>query len=118
MLVERVVEVELTPPPPLARAWLSGLGVVDGVVFATVDLNVDETTSQPATCVLLDTGRKSKLRWALRVSRTLGFADVVRCARPSKLPGEWPSWVAGARVGDETELGLLDVAGMARDYEK
>lgn len=118
VLVERVVEAELSPAPPLARAWISGLGAVDGVVFAAVDLGVGGLDAQNALCVILDTGRKNKLRWALRVTRTTGFADVTRCARPSSLPAEWPSWIAGARLNDETELGLLDVAGMARDYEK
>lgn len=121
-LVERVVEADLSPPPPLARAWLAGFGVSEGMVFVAVDLDIRERHQAPGSgspiCVLLDTAKRTGLRWALRVTRTVGFVDVTRCARPPTLPAEWPAWVAGALFKDRSMVGLLDVAGMARDYDK
>lgn len=121
-LVERVVEVDLSSPPPLARAWVGGLGVSEGAVFVAVDLEIrarhQATQAGMPVCVLLETGKRSGLRWALRVTRTVGFVDVTRCARPTTVPAEWPAWVAGALFKDRSMVGLLDVAGMARDFEK
>jgi chemotaxis signal transduction protein len=125
-LVERVIEVELSPPPPLARAWVGGLGVCEGAVFVAVDLVVrpraasvppGRASVEPAVCVMLDTGKRAGLRWALRVNRTIGFVDVTRCARPSSMPAEWQAWIAGAQFKDSTVVGLLDVASMARAFE-
>jgi chemotaxis signal transduction protein len=125
-LVERVIEVPLSSPPPLARPWLGGLGVGAGAVFVAVDLAIRSrasvstpaaASSELAVCVLLETGKRSALRWALRVTRTVGFVEVTRCPRPSSLPSEWPAWVAGAQLEADTVTGLLDVAGMARAFE-
>ncbi len=127
MLVERVVEVELSPPPPLGRAWIGGLGSSEGTLFVAVDLAIGATPkvsqkggsvlAAPSVCVLLDTGRRAGLRWALRVTTTLGFVQVTRCGRPASMPVEWPGWVAGALLEDKSVAGLLDVAGMARAYD-
>lgn len=125
-LVERVIEVDLSPPPPLARAWVGGFGVGEGAVFVAIDLAIRPRASsgparsaaaETATCVLLETGRRSGLRWALRVTGTVGFVEVTRCARPASMPSEWPLWVAGAQFKDKTVAGLLDVAGMTRAFE-
>jgi len=120
-LVERVVEAELSPSPPLGRAWVGGFGVSEGRIFVAIDLSVGRAGS-PApvgaqACVLLETGTRSGLRWALRVTRALGFVDLEPCARPVSMPAEWPAWIGGAQLGDASIVGLLDVVGMARDFE-
>lgn len=118
-LVERVVEAELSPSPPLGRAWVGGFGVSEGRIFVAIDLLVGAGSPAPVgtqACVLLETGTRSGLRWALRVTRALGFVDLARCARPASMPAEWPAWVGGAQLGDESIVGLLDVVGMARDF--
>lgn len=116
-LVERVLEVDLSPPPPLSRPWVGGLGVGEGALFVAIDLTIGPRATGRATCVLLDTGAKPGVRWALRVTRTVGFCEVKRCPRSSALPAEWPTWVVGAESGSEVRAGLLDVAGMARAFE-
>lgn len=128
-LVERVLEVDLSNGLPLARAWVGGLGVSEGTVFIAIDLTLRSepssmggtggtgtTGTTGAICVLLDTGERTGLRWALRVSRTVGFVDVTRCARPSTLPSDWPTWITGALFKDKATAGLLDVAAMTRDF--
>lgn len=119
-LVERVVEAELSPSPPLGRAWVGGFGVSDGGIFVAIDLLAGRAGS-PAhlgvqACVLLETGTRSGLQWALRVTRALGFVDLAQCARPVSMPAEWPAWVGGAQLGDKSIVGLLDVVGMLRDF--
>lgn len=116
-LVTRVVEVDLTAPPPLARDWLGGVGVSEGDIFLAVDLGVSAPPGR-STCVILESARPRPVRWALRVSRSVGFVEVTPCARPKDLPAEWPSWVKGAERGDVGVVGLLDVVEMGFDYER
>lgn len=119
VLVERVLEADVSSTIPLARPWVGGLGVSDGVIFVVIDLMLRSrslSSASAAVCALLDTGKRTGLRWALRVNRTVGFAEIERCARSSVLPLDWPQWVAGAKFEDNSVAGLLDVAGMTRDF--
>ena len=123
-LVERVVEVELSPTPPLARAWIGGLGAHGDEILVAIDLEVGgepNAASGMRTCVLLDTGtgkKSGRLRWSLRVTRTVDFVTVRRCARPADAPSEWPTWMVGASLMEGGVVSFLDVARMAQELSK
>ncbi len=118
-LVTRVVEVELSPTPPLAREWIGGLGHSEGEIFVAVDLGTG-LGAGAATCVILESPRPRRHSWALRVNRSIGFVDVTPCERPQALPAEWPTWIRGARIEGErdTVIAMLDVGAMTLDYER
>lgn len=116
--VARVVEVELSPPPPLAREWIGGLGHSENEVFVAVDLGTGKGAGL-ATCVVLDSERPRPLLWALRVDRSIGFASGTPCPRDKELPAEWPAWIGGARLSGSSDIiGLLDVTAMTMDFDR
>lgn len=117
-LVVRVVEAELSPPPPLAREWIGGLGFSEGEIFVAVDLDTARPKPGAAVCAILDVPRQRHLLWALRIARSVGFVEASACERPADLPKDWPGWVKGARLVDSSCVGLLDVVEMTRDFER
>jgi chemotaxis protein histidine kinase CheA len=109
--VERLAELEVRGPVPLAHAWVGGLGRSEADAVVTLALAPpgsipDGSTRTTAALVLKE--RSGDARWAIEVDRVLGFRQLaVRplpggAARGFQCPREW---LAG--TGDDA-LVLVD----------
>jgi hypothetical protein len=109
--VERLAELDVQGPLPLAHAWVGGLGrsEADAVVtlaLAAPDSGRDGRTRTTTALVLKE--RTGGARWAIEVDRVLGFRQLAvgplpdGAARRFQCPAEW---LAG--TGDDT-LVLVD----------
>jgi hypothetical protein len=88
--VERLLEYQAAPPPPLAQPWLGGIGVADKEdLFLSVSLAGHAATGPRAVRGLLFRRGEQRLRWALEVDRVVGLRSV------QESPGMFPmkGWV-------------------------
>lgn len=109
--VERLAELEVRGPVPLAQHWVGGLGHSEADAVVTLALAVpdgvrDGRTRTTAALVLKE--RSGDARWAIEVDRVLGFRELVvgplpgGAARAFQCP---EAWLAGT---DDDALVLID----------
>lgn len=115
--VGSVVELEVSQPPPLAKRWLSGIGLHDGASVACVTFGaVDEAkvaSRRSVTGVLLAVD--SPLKLLLEVSRVRSFQRVRRTETRAAQPSNTPAWVAPATDESGQVCSLIDVTAMVKD---
>ncbi|MET0552448.1 MAG: chemotaxis protein CheW [Vicinamibacteria bacterium] len=114
--VERLAELEVMGPVPLAHHWVGGLGRSEADAVLTLALAAP-TSVQPGvtrtTAALVLKERSGDARWAIEVDRVLGFRQLaVRplqggAARGFQCP---PEWLAGT---GEDALVLVDTEAIA-----
>lgn len=114
--VERLLEYQAAPPPPLAQPWLGGIGVADKEdLFLSVSLSGQSALEPRAVRGLLFRAGDTRLRWALEVDRVLGLRSIEE--EPEAYPVEgWacPSdWLRRGR-DDAGDVRRLDVRAAER----
>jgi len=98
--VQRIVELDIDAPPPLASTWISGLGLLDRRVAVVVDVAAAPRRAEPRRVVgleLCDTGAGPSI--VLEISRVVG---PVRGA-PAETPDRAHPWL----VGDWVDVAAL-----------
>jgi hypothetical protein len=118
--VEGVVEVKLSPSPPLARKWVGGLGVHSGRALLCVSLlpGAPATSPSPQRTVkgVLFKVVESELVWALEVNAVRAFQSVRKLERrPAPLGSTVPSWIGVAADSAGQTLGWVDVTSMVKE---
>ena len=109
--VERLAELEVRGPVPLAHRWVGGLGRSEDDAVVTLALTaLDGATHGLArtTAALVLKERSGDARWAIEVDRVLGFRQLMVGPLPSAAAHGWqcpPEWLAG--TGDDA-LVLVD----------
>lgn len=109
--VERLAELDVQGPLPLAHPWIGGLGRSEADALVTLalappDSGRDGRSRITAALVLKE--RTGGARWAIEVDRVLGFRQLAAgplpdgAARGFQCPSEWLSG-----TGDDT-LVLVD----------
>jgi chemotaxis signal transduction protein len=121
--VEHVVQIidYETSPLPLARRWISGVGLYDDRLVMTVGLVAEGATGpQPArrqTKGVLLNVPGSKVAWALEVQEVVVLvkAAVIERRRNEPRTGDLPPWIGRARTSDGRSIAWIDVAAMLSD---
>jgi hypothetical protein len=114
--VERLLEYQAAPPPPLAQPWLGGIGVVDKEdLFLSVSLSGERAPEPRAVRGLLFRGGEARLRWALEVDRVLGLRSIEEGEDAFPVDG-WPCPPDWLRRGRDAagEVRRLDVRAAER----
>lgn len=114
--VERLAELDVRGPVPLAEPWVGGLGrsEADAVVTLSLAGPPDDPSDSPRrTAALILKERSGDARWAIEVDRVLGFRQLVvgplaaDGARGFRCPA---AWLAG--TADES-LVLIDTEAVS-----
>ena len=102
--LERVVEVLLSPPPPLAEAWIAGLGLVDDRPVVCVTLAGPPPEPQGRCQGLLLKASGSGQRYVVKVDEVRKVQEIEALGfEPAEVPG-WPcpaGWLASRKAGDD-----------------
>jgi hypothetical protein len=118
--VERLLEYDAAPPPPLAAAWVGGIGVEsaghDDELFLSVSLRGSSTAQRRHAQGLLFKSVDGQARWVLEVDRVIGLRTI---EREAELPfaSDWacpPEWLRRARDPSGLEVCWFDVAAAER----
>lgn len=122
--VAQIIELEISPLP-LARRWVSGVGLHDDRLVMTVGLMAG--TDAPSVAAPASGRRLSKaillhapdarVAWALEVKDVLIVVKasiMERKGRPTRV-GDLPYWIVRARTADGRSLGWIDVPTMLAD---
>lgn len=118
--VENIIEVRLSPSPPLARKWVGGLGIHMGKCVVSISLmpaNADERSlpSRQTSGVLCRVA-ESEVGWMLEVAKVKSFIRVKPVKRaPQQANQQLPAWIGAAQTQDGRSVGLLDVELMVRE---
>jgi hypothetical protein len=113
--VERLAELEVRGPVPLAHAWVGGLGRSEAEAVVTLALTTREGATHGrtrTTAALILKERSGDARWAIEVDRVLGFRELLVGPLPSTAAHGWqcpPEWLVGA--GDDA-LVLVDTEAL------
>ena len=114
--VERLLEYQAAPPPPLAEPWVGGIGVVQKEdLFLSVSLSGITATSPRAVRGLLFRAGDGALRWALEVDRVVGLRSIDAEKEAAPVDG-WvcPSdWLRRGQ-GEGGDVRCLDVRAAER----
>lgn len=114
--VERLLEYQAAPPPPLAQPWLGGIGVVDKEdLFLSVSLSGQSGPEARSVRGLLFRADGGRLRWALEVDRVLGLRAIEEAPDAFPVDG-WacpPDWLRRGR-DDAGDVRWLDVKAAER----
>jgi hypothetical protein len=114
--VERLAELEVRGPMPLAHRWVGGLGRSEADAVVTLALAAPEGRRDGGprtTTALILKERSGDARWAIEVDRVLGFRQLSvaplpgGAARGFQCPAEW---LAG--TGDEAIV-LVDTEAVS-----
>jgi hypothetical protein len=140
--VERLVEYELGPPPPLAHPWVAGIGWLGDRAFVSVALDGRRSVSSSPTedangpvligahapalseanvssrsvaKGLLMAAPEGGLAWALEVDSIGGMALFERKPQVTVRLPSWPcpvEWLSAAETADGRDAILLDTAAV------
>lgn len=118
-VVERVIEYQCSPPPPLARRWVGGFVLYEGRVMLSVALvsrkSESIAPSHPARGVVLRVPH-SEVGWILEVNSVGAFLDAeVAMRRSVPQASKLPAWVHAGRTLDRRAIGWIDVDAMVRE---
>ena len=115
--VERLLEYQAAPPPPLAHPWLGGIGVAEKEdLFLSVSLSGDTSAAPRAVRGLLFRRSERRVRWALEVDRVVGLRKVEEEDGVHPVNG-WacpPEWLLRGRDDDGGDVARLDVRAAER----
>ena len=118
--VERLVEYQAAPAPPLAEPWLGGIGLDaadQDALFLSISLSGLSGGRAPGVRGLLFRAGEGGLRWALEVDRVVGLRAIEGGTKPHPVRG-WacPSdWLLEAADEEGEPVRLLDVSAALRD---
>jgi hypothetical protein len=117
--VERLVEYHAAAGPPLAEAWLGGIGIEATSQGDALFLSVRLTRALERGSSLrglLFRAASGAPRWALEVDRVIGLRKVVPGADAHPLPAGVcpPHWLRQARDEDGEPVRLFDVSAAAQ----
>jgi hypothetical protein len=96
--VERLAELEVRGPVPLAHRWVGGLGRSEADAVVTLALAAPESgrdVGARTTTALILKERAGEARWAIEVDRVLGFRQLAVAPLPDgaafgfQCPVEW-----------------------------
>jgi chemotaxis signal transduction protein len=115
--VARIIEYQVVRLP-LARPWIGGLGIHEGVPLLSVALVASDGGAAPlssAKGILLNVPG-SPIGWALEIHEVFAFVRATVLPRRDQPGGEQlPRWITGATIEDGTSLGWIDVGDMVID---
>lgn len=134
--VDQIADYVAAPAPPLAEAWIGGLGSHGGTIFITLalagQLDVEMLAGQqtgmwfPAAPGLQRKGVLLKAaegfaRWAIEVDAILKrmYTEVPQPGQPWVVP-EWripQKWLLKSQTQAGEELGWLDVEAIANRFQ-
>jgi hypothetical protein len=116
--VERLLEYQAAPPPPLAQPWLGGIGVADKEdLFLSVSLAGHAATEARAVRGLLFRRGEQRLRWALEVDRVVGLRTVQESPEGAFPVTGWvcpPEWLLHAQDDGGGDVRRFDVKAAER----
>jgi hypothetical protein len=115
--LDRVVEVLLGPPPPLAEPWIAGLGLVENRPVVCLTLSGPPRDPLARCQGLLLKGPGSNQRYVLKVDEVRKVQEIEASGfEPVEVPG-WPcpaGWLASRKAeGDVVPLLRLDTDAAA-----
>jgi len=116
--VAQIIEYQ-TSPLPLARRWVTGMGLHDGRLVLTIGLVPEREGAalgpRPAKAVLLLLPG-SEVGWGLEVSEVLPFVRVTSIAGAGSGPSrpDLPPWIGRGTTEDGRSIGWIDVPAMIR----
>ena len=116
--VAQIIEYQ-TSPLPLARRWVTGMGLHDGRVVLTIGLVPEREGTvagpRPAKAILLNLPG-SEVGWALEVNEVLPFVRVTSIGGAGGPPRpDLPPWIGRGTTEDGRSIGWIDVPAMIRD---
>jgi hypothetical protein len=116
-LVEGMIELELSPAPPLARKWVGGLGFHGGRSLVSVSLVGKEPARESARLVkgVLFAVQDSEIGWLLEVTSVRSFVTVRRVSRRSPPSPGVPTWIGAASDSAGHMVGWVDVMSMVKE---
>lgn len=122
--VEQVVDLEATPPPPLAKPWVGGIAFHDDRLvvvvslagaFATIAKRKTEVRTETTivSAIILNSAREDAV-YALQIDHTGKFldAEIVRQQRVRSGTDQLPTWICAARSIDGQGMGWLEPDAM------
>jgi len=114
--IAQIIEYQ-TAPLPLARRWVTGMGLHDGRLVLTIGLVPERTSAgpRPAKAILLH-APGSEVRWALEINEVLLFVRVTSIEEAATAPSrpDLPPWIGRGTTEDGRSLGWIDVPAMIR----
>jgi hypothetical protein len=118
--VERLLEYDAAPPPPLASPWLGGIGVDSGrhgdELFLSVSLRGQLLSGSHHARGLLFKPSEGRPRWALEVDRVVGLCTIEAEAEADPVSG-WAcptGWLLRGHDSLGGEVRWFDVAAVER----
>jgi hypothetical protein len=117
--VAQIIEYQ-TSPLPLARRWVSGMGLHDGRLVLTIGLVPEREGAvagpRPAKAILLHLPG-SEVGWGLEISEVLPFVRVTAIEAAGSGPSrpDLPPWIGRGTTEDGRSIGWIDVPAMIRD---
>jgi hypothetical protein len=117
--VERLLEYQAAPPPPLAEPWVGGIGLQadNEDLFLSVSLPGGSAPGfRELVHGLLFRIGDGGHRWALEIDRVVGLRAIDGSGEPHRVP-EWacpPAWLLHGRDSAGHSVRLLDVRAAER----
>lgn len=111
--VQRVVEIDVDMPPPLASSWVSGLGLLDGRIALAVSLFAQPRRSErrKVTAIELRATTPGGLRWVIEVQKVLATMRAGAGASADR-ESAGHRWLRPAVGEDDRQRSWVDVAAM------
>ncbi len=114
--IAQLVEVELSPPPPLSQDWVSGIAVHDGKTLVSIraygPILAKQTVRTVQVAVFNTPG--SKVRWSVEFSTSGQMFDATLIDFDQQKDTEVPSWARMAH-GRDKNLWWIDVERLLKD---
>ena len=111
--VDRIIEYKISPLP-LARQWIGGIGVHEGMLVISVALVAGEshrTRGAFSKGIILNVAN-SQLGWALEVHETFSFVRATVLPRRKEADSQLPGWITGAKTDEGRSIGWIHVPAM------
>jgi hypothetical protein len=113
--VERLAELDVQGPVPLAQPWVGGIGRSEADAVVTLAIAAEPGRGHEGsrtTAALILKERTGDARWAIEVDRVLGFRQLAIGPLPDGAAGRFrcpPQWLAG--TGDDAVV-LVDTEAL------
>ncbi|MCK6445545.1 MAG: chemotaxis protein CheW [Planctomycetes bacterium] len=117
--IANIAEYEVTPPPPLARAFVGGLAVDGDTLFAVVSL--DECASRADTrrrakCVRIKSRGKSA-PWGLVVESVGRIVELEPTPTRIEVPRVPSAWLTAARDAGGVDVPVIAIESLRRELD-
>jgi hypothetical protein len=103
-LVDKLVEYEVVPPPPLSVPWVGGIGFHNNQVLLSITIlrRKDPPPRRAAKGVLLKV-QNAECIWALEVDSVASLIDAKVSSRTVRVgDAKLPPWITSATAGGQT----------------